>query len=75
MTAKDLLDLDPQVILDMTGDELERYLSPLIPLARAPYVGKSSSADTVKLPDGRRIKRSQIDAQLAQLQHIFNKQG
>lgn len=75
MTAKELLELDPQVVLNMTDDELERCLSPLIPLARAPYVGKSSAADTVKLPDGRKIKRSQIDAQLAQLQHIFNKQG
>lgn len=75
MTAKELLDVDPNVILNMTEDELERYLSPLIPFARAPYVGKSSSADVTKLPDGRKIKRSQIDAQLAQLQHIFNKQG
>lgn len=73
MTAKELLDVDPSVILKMTDDELERYLSALIPAARAPYVGKGTSADTVKLPDGRKIRRSQIDAQLAQLQHIFSK--
>lgn len=74
MTAKELLDVDPQIILNMSEEELERYLTPFFPAARAPFVSKGS-ADTVKLNDGRRVKRSRIDAQLQQMMAIFKAQG
>jgi len=69
MTVHQLLadvDADPSTILRMTDDELDVHLSPLIPIARAPFVGRRS--ETFKSStSGKTHSKKYLDAKTAQV--------
>lgn len=68
MNLSDLTPLSPDQVASMSEEELVAYLSPLIPLARAPYTGKKSSVatDVTKLSPANAAK-----TQAAQLKQIL----
>lgn len=69
MTVHQLLkdvDADPAVILKMSDEELDVHLSPLIPIARAPFVGRRS--ETFKSSTSGKVQsKKYLDAKTAQV--------
>lgn len=74
MTPAELLaqvEKAPETILNMSDAELAAHLAPLIPLARAPYVGKDSKEAMILHKGGRRVKAEHISNKIAQLNAIL----
>ncbi len=72
MTIKDILAISPEDLARLTDAELEEKLAPLIPLARAEYIGKRT--ETV-IAGPAKVSKREWNKKIAALDKILAAQS